>query len=102
MPDAPEPGDAIAIDVDARDASFAPVPDATVDATLTVPGGATQPLKLRHADPAGGRFTAALGPEQRRPLPHPRRGAARHDVARQRPIAGCTSAAPIASSPIRG
>ena len=28
VPDAPEPGDAIAIDVDARDASFAPVPDA--------------------------------------------------------------------------
>ena len=61
VPDAPEPGDAIAIDVDARDASFAPVPDATIDATLTLPGGATQPIKLRHADPPGGRYTAALG-----------------------------------------
>ncbi|MGH9139752.1 MAG: hypothetical protein ACRD2I_01275 [Vicinamibacterales bacterium] len=64
VPDAPEPGDTIAIDVDARDASFAPVPDATVDATLTLPGGATQPIKLRHADPAGGRYTTALGPDR--------------------------------------
>src|SRR5439155_1633298 len=64
VPEAPEPGDAISIDVDARDASFAPVPDATIDATLTAPGGSPQPLKLRHTDPAGGRFTAALRPEQ--------------------------------------
>jgi uncharacterized membrane protein len=64
VPDAPEPGDAIAVDVDARDASFAPVPDATVDVTLTLPGGAAQPLKLRHADAAGGRYTAALTPDR--------------------------------------
>ena len=64
VPEAPEPGDAISIDVDARDASFAPVPDATIDATLTAPGGRPQPLKLRHTDPAGGRFSAALRPEQ--------------------------------------
>ncbi len=64
-PDTPEPGDAISVDVDARDAAFAPVPDATVDATLTAPGGVTQAIKLRHADPAGGRYTAALGPGQR-------------------------------------
>ncbi len=64
VPEAPEPGDAIAIDVDARDAAFAPVPDATIDATVTLPGGVTQPVKLRHADPAGGRYTAAFGPEQ--------------------------------------
>jgi hypothetical protein len=63
VPVAPEPGDAIAIDVEARDASFAPVPDAAIDATLTLPGGATQPIKLRHAD-GGGRYSAALGPEQ--------------------------------------
>jgi hypothetical protein len=64
VPEAPEPGDAIVVQVDARDASFAPVPDATIDAMLTLPGGATQPIALRHADPAGGRYTAALGPEQ--------------------------------------
>jgi uncharacterized membrane protein len=64
LPDAPEPGDAISIDVDARDGSFAPVPDATIEATLAAPGGNTQPLKLRRADAAGGRFTAAIRPEQ--------------------------------------
>jgi uncharacterized membrane protein len=64
VPNAPEPGDAIAIAVEARDASFAPVPEASIDATLTLPGGATQPIKLRHVDAAGGRFAAALGPEQ--------------------------------------
>jgi hypothetical protein len=64
VPDSPEPGDAIAIDVDARDAGFAPVADATIDATLTLPGGATQPIRLRHADAAGGRYTAALGTGQ--------------------------------------
>jgi len=64
VPDAAEPGDAIAIDVDARDASFAPVTDATIEVTMTLPGGATQPIKLRHSDPAGGRYTAAFNPEQ--------------------------------------
>jgi hypothetical protein len=64
VPDAPEPGDAIVIDVEARDASFAPVPEASIDATLTLPGGATQPITMRHADQGGGRFTAALGAEQ--------------------------------------
>ena len=64
LPDAPEPGDAISVDVDARDTAFAQVADATVEATLTLPGGVTQPIKLRHADPASGRYTAALGPEQ--------------------------------------
>ena len=64
VPDAPEPGDAIVVDVDVRDAAFAPVTDAAVDATLTPPGGVPQPVKLRHADPAGGRYTAALGSEQ--------------------------------------
>jgi hypothetical protein len=64
VPDAAEPGDAISIDVDARDAAYAPVPDAVVDATLTIPGGTTQALKLRHADATSGRFTAAIRPEQ--------------------------------------
>jgi uncharacterized membrane protein len=64
LPDAPEPGDSVSLDVDARDASFSPVPDATVDATLTAPGGESRTLKLRHADPAGGRYTAALALDQ--------------------------------------
>jgi uncharacterized membrane protein len=64
LPDAPEPGDAISVDVEARDASFVPVADATVEATVTQPGGETRAVKLRHADPASGRYTAALAPDQ--------------------------------------
>jgi uncharacterized membrane protein len=64
VPEAPEPGDSVSIDVEARNASFAPVPDASIDATLTLPGGASQPIKLRHADPAGGRFTTAVATDQ--------------------------------------
>jgi hypothetical protein len=61
LPQAPEPGDSIAIDVDARDGSYAPVPDAAVEATLTPPGGGTpQPLKLRRADSTGGRFEGSV------------------------------------------
>jgi len=64
VPDAPETGDSVSIDVEARDAAFAPVADASVDATLTLPGGTSQPLKLRHTDPASGRFTTAQAPSQ--------------------------------------
>jgi len=64
VPDSAEPGDDISIDVDARDSSFAPVADATIDATLTAPGGAVTALKLRHTGAAGGRFTAARRPDQ--------------------------------------
>jgi uncharacterized membrane protein len=64
LPDAPEPGDAISIDVGARDASFAPVADATVDASWTPPGADAQPLKLRRADASAGKFAAALRPTQ--------------------------------------
>jgi hypothetical protein len=64
VPDAPEPGDAISVDVDARDASFTAVPDATVDASVTAPGGDPQPLKLRHDAGSSGRFTAAVRPDR--------------------------------------
>src|SRR5439155_1665364 len=88
VPDAPEPGDAISIDVDARDATFAPVPDAAIDATLTAPGGATESLKLRHADATSGRFTSC------------RRRNGSSDV-----VGDCgeaRSAAPAATGPPRG
>ncbi|HEV3061879.1 MAG TPA: hypothetical protein VGY48_26760 [Vicinamibacterales bacterium] len=64
VPDALEPGDAATVDVDARDSSFAPVTDATVDATLTAPGGDVTTLKLRRADSTSGRFTAAVSPDR--------------------------------------
>jgi hypothetical protein len=64
VPAAAEPGDAASIDIDARDGAFAPVPDAVVEATLTAPTGQSTPLRLRHADPAGARFSAAFAPER--------------------------------------
>jgi uncharacterized membrane protein len=64
VPDAPEQGDDLSVDVDARDSSFAGVPDATVDVTITAPGGDAQPIKVRRADARSGRFTAALRPDR--------------------------------------
>jgi len=64
LPDGAEPGDAISIDVEARDASFAGVPDALVDATVAGPGGDAAPIKMRRADPGSGKFTAAYRPER--------------------------------------
>ena len=64
VPEAPEPGDAASIGVDVRNAAFAPMRDATVDATLTLPGGGTETLKLRKTDPAGSRFTAPFEPAE--------------------------------------
>ena len=62
VPESSEPGDAIDIAIDVRDGAFQPVPEATVDATLTMPGGATQSLTLRH-EAGGGRFVTALRPD---------------------------------------
>jgi uncharacterized membrane protein len=59
-PESPEPGDSIDIAVDVRDRAFQPVPDATVEATLALPGGETHPLTLRHEAGTGGRFVAAV------------------------------------------
>jgi len=45
--------------VDARDSAFAPVPDASTNATLTLPDGAPRTLTLRRAA-ADGHFVADL------------------------------------------
>ncbi len=60
VPDGSEPGDAIDVNVDARDAAFVPVADAVVDATLTAPGGDARPLALRRAGAVSGRFTTSV------------------------------------------
>jgi uncharacterized membrane protein len=69
LPDAAQPGDAVSIDVDARDAAFAPVADATVQATIELPDGEKRPVTFRHASPSAGvsgtsaasaRFTSLL------------------------------------------
>jgi uncharacterized membrane protein len=56
-PDA-EAGEARLIDVDVRDAVFAPVGDAVVDAHLTGPDGQARPLKIGRAGGASGRYSA--------------------------------------------
>ncbi len=63
-PEAAEVGDTLSLAVDVHDASFTPVLDAAVSATLTVPGGATQPLTLKRDAGVGGRFAAAFRPER--------------------------------------
>jgi len=60
--DALEPGDSAAIEVDARDGSFAPVGDAAMTATITAPGGDATQLRLRRADATPGRSTTAFSP----------------------------------------
>jgi uncharacterized membrane protein len=64
LPDAPEPGDVVAIDIDARDGSFVPVPDATLDVTLTAPGADPTPVKWRRVEAGSGRYTAAISPDR--------------------------------------
>jgi uncharacterized membrane protein len=64
VPESSEPGDSIDIEVDARDRAFKPVPDATVEATLTIPGGDARPLTPRHEARGSGRFVAAFRPDQ--------------------------------------
>ncbi|OGA51777.1 MAG: hypothetical protein A3G25_06265 [Betaproteobacteria bacterium RIFCSPLOWO2_12_FULL_63_13] len=64
VPDSSEPGDSIDIDIDVRDRTFTPVPDAVVAATLAVPGGDTRSLTLRRDSSTSGRFTAALRPTE--------------------------------------
>jgi hypothetical protein len=56
-----ESGDSMTIELDTRDRSFEPVPDAAVSATITAPGGETRPVPLR---PGGkGKFVAAEAPD---------------------------------------
>jgi hypothetical protein len=75
VPDAAEPGDSVDIRLQARDRGFQPVPDAVVEATLTLPGGETRPLTFRHEVGEGGTFTATALLEQ--PGLHRVRGSAR-------------------------
>jgi hypothetical protein len=63
VPDGLEPGDAAAIDVDVRDASFAPAPDAVVTASVSAENGGGQTLPVRHGESAG-RFEAAFAPDR--------------------------------------
>jgi hypothetical protein len=62
-PDNLEPGDAASIDLVVRDASFAPVADARVTATVSHDGADARTLPSRRAE-APGHFTTAFAPAQ--------------------------------------
>jgi hypothetical protein len=64
LPAAAETGDSIQIEIDARERNFAPAGDATLTATVTAPGGVSQPLSFRRAADGKGGFTAPLRPDQ--------------------------------------
>ena len=59
LPENAAAGDDVAVEIEARDASFGPVGDAVVAATVTTPGGETRPVKLRRTTSVG-RYTADL------------------------------------------
>jgi uncharacterized membrane protein len=60
VPDDAGIGDDVSIEVDVRDAAFAPVGDATVGATVTGPGGESRPITLGRPDRAPGRYDATV------------------------------------------
>jgi hypothetical protein len=63
-PDAVEPGDSAEIAIDARDASFALVPDAGVTASIVSPDGSERTLPVRRVAASAGHFTSAFVPDR--------------------------------------
>jgi len=59
LPENGVPGENAVLGVETRDASFAPVADALVDASVTTPGGDTRSIKVRRTATAG-MYTADL------------------------------------------
>ena len=64
LPDVSEPGDSVSIAIETRDALFAPTVDATLEATLTPPGGDSRVLNPRRDSGAVGRYTAVAALDQ--------------------------------------
>jgi hypothetical protein len=64
VPAAAEPGDSIDIVLEARNTAFEPVPEASVLATLTVPGGETRSIAFRPDAASKGKFVAPVRLEQ--------------------------------------
>jgi len=61
-PDGLEPGDAAPIEIDARDGSFAPTPDAVVTASVSADTGGTRTVPVHHGE-SGERFAAGFAPD---------------------------------------
>ena len=64
LPAAAEAGDSIQIEMEAREQNFVAAADATLTATVTAPGGVSQPLSFRRSADGTAGFTAPLKPEQ--------------------------------------
>ncbi|MGE0705224.1 MAG: glutamine amidotransferase [Vicinamibacterales bacterium] len=64
LPESPQPGEALRIVLDARNAEFSGVSGATVDATVTTPSGAVEALSFQQDTSVAGRFTALLTPAE--------------------------------------
>jgi len=63
VPDALEPGDTTAVDVDVRDVSFTPIRDATAVVSVSVDGGDPRMLPV-HRSGAAGHLAATFTPER--------------------------------------
>ena len=63
VPESAGVSDEVAIAVEVRDAAFAPVDAAEVEATLTVPGGQRRAIRMRRADRAPGQYVARVRAE---------------------------------------
>jgi uncharacterized membrane protein len=64
IPEAIEPGDSAELDIDARDAAFAPVAGASVSATIVSPDGREHTPPVRRVAESAGRFSTVFTPEQ--------------------------------------
>jgi hypothetical protein len=64
VPETADPGGALTIGVDVRDPGFAPVSTATVEATVTTPGGGGQSIAFRGESSIPGRFVSVFRPEE--------------------------------------
>jgi uncharacterized membrane protein len=64
VPDAVEPGDSVTLTVEARDAAYLPSAGATVEATLTMPGGEVVPVSFQRDAAEPGRFAATFRPDR--------------------------------------
>jgi uncharacterized membrane protein len=63
VPAEAQPGSPASVEVDARDAAFLPAGDAAVTATITGPGGSSQPLAMRPDPEVPGRFVSQFTPD---------------------------------------
>src|SRR5262249_44914261 len=58
-------GQSTAIDIEARNAAFAPVSDARIEATITDPGSQTRPLQVRRSAAANGGYAVDISTPDR-------------------------------------